>query len=96
TKTRDEWVAYFEGHEVCFAPILTMSEARAHPHNVERATFTDVDGAPHPAPAPRFSRTSTSVQGAPVPPGAHTSTALTEWGFADADVAHLKDSGAIA
>jgi alpha-methylacyl-CoA racemase len=96
TKTRDEWVAYFEGHEVCFAPILTMSEARAHPHNVERATFTDVDGAPHPAPAPRFSRTSTSVQGAPVPPGAHTSTALTEWGFAEADVAHLKDSGAIA
>src|SRR3954447_7100859 len=24
-RTRDEWVAFFAGHEVCFAPVLTMS-----------------------------------------------------------------------
>ena len=29
TKSRDEWVAFFEGTEVCFAPVLPMSEARA-------------------------------------------------------------------
>ena len=96
TKTRDEWVAFFANDEVCFAPILSMSEARAHPHNVERHTFTDVDGSPHPAPAPRFSRTPSAVQGAPVPPGAHTSTALGDWGFSAEEVTRLKDAGAIA
>ena len=69
------------GHEVCFAPVLSMSQARAHPHNVERNTFVDVDGAPQPAPAPRFSRTPSAVQGAPVAAGAHTDTALADWGF---------------
>ena len=44
--------------DVCFAPVLTMSEAAEHPHNVERQTFVDVDGVVQPAPAPRFSRTS--------------------------------------
>ena len=46
-----------EDTDVCFAPVLTMSEAAEHPHNVARATFVEVAGAPQPAPAPRFSRT---------------------------------------
>jgi alpha-methylacyl-CoA racemase len=95
TKTRDEWVAFFAGHEICFAPVLSMSEARAHPHNVDRNTFTDVEGAPHPAPAPRFSRTPSAVQGAAVKPGAHTDTVLAEWGFTESDVQSLKASGAL-
>jgi alpha-methylacyl-CoA racemase len=95
TKTRDEWVAFFAGHEICFAPVLSMSEARAHPHNVDRNTFTDVEGAPHPAPAPRFSRTPSAVQGAAVKPGAHTDTVLAEWGFTQSDVQSLKASGAL-
>lgn len=96
TKTRDEWVAFFAGTEVCFAPVLPMSEARAHPHNIAREMFVDVEGAPQPAPAPRFSRTSTAVQGAPVKPGAHTDTALAEWGFDPLEVAQLRTDGAIA
>jgi alpha-methylacyl-CoA racemase len=96
TRTRDEWVAFFAGHEVCFAPVLSMSEARGHPHNVERATFTDVEGAPQPAPAPRFSRTPTAVQSAPVKPGANTDDALRDWGFAADRITALKSSGAVA
>jgi alpha-methylacyl-CoA racemase len=96
TKTRDDWVAFFAADEVCFAPVLPMLEARAHPHNVAREMFVDVEGAPHPAPAPRFSRTTTAVQGAPVKPGAHTDTALTEWGFEGREIAQLKADGAIA
>jgi alpha-methylacyl-CoA racemase len=96
TRTRDEWVAFFAGSEVCFAPILSMSEARAHAHNVERDTFVDVGGSPHPAPAPRFSRTPSAVQGVPVKPGAHTSTALNAWGFTDDEVARLLRAGALA
>jgi alpha-methylacyl-CoA racemase len=96
TKTRDEWIAFFAGTEICFAPVLPMSEARTHPHNIAREMFVDVDGAPHPAPAPRFNRTPTEIQGAPAKPGADTDTALTEWGFEPTEVARLKSAGAVA
>jgi len=96
TKTRDEWVQFMAGHEVCFAPVLTMSEARAHPHNVARGTFVEVDGAPQPAPAPRFSRTAAQVGRAPVAPGADTDAALVDWGFTANEIITLRDAGAIA
>lgn len=96
TRTRDEWTAFFAGHDVCFAPVLTMNEARIHPHNVARGTFTEVDSAPQPAPAPRFSRTPGAVERAPVVPGADTETALAEWGFSEGEVAGLRAGGAIA
>jgi alpha-methylacyl-CoA racemase len=51
TRNRDQWAEFFAGHDVCFAPVLTMNEARAHPHNVARETFIEIDGAPQPAPA---------------------------------------------
>ena len=67
TRTRDEWCELMEGSEVCFAPVLTMSEAAEHPHNVARATFVERSGRMQPAPAPRFSRTE---PGARPPAGA--------------------------
>jgi alpha-methylacyl-CoA racemase len=39
--------------------------ATAHPHNVARATFVNIDGITQPAPAPRFSRTSAEIPSAP-------------------------------
>ena len=44
TKTRDEWCEIMEGSDVCFAPVLTMGEAHAHPHNEARGTFVEVGG----------------------------------------------------
>lgn len=44
TKTRDEWSAIMEGTDVCFAPVLTMSEATKHPHMVARDVFVERDG----------------------------------------------------
>lgn len=96
TKTRDEWCEIFEGTDACFAPVLTMSEAPAHPHNVERGTFVERNGVVQPAPAPRFSRTPAKIQRPPAFPGQHTDEVLTDWGL-DADaVAKLRASGAIA
>ena len=43
-KTRDEWCAIMEGTDVCFAPVLSLSEAPNHPHMAERKIFVDVDG----------------------------------------------------
>lgn len=68
-KTRDEWSQILEGTDACFAPVLPLSEAALHPHNVARNAFVNVSGIQHPTPAPRFSRTSSAVPtSAPVTP----------------------------
>jgi|TARA_R100001244_G_scaffold6593_40_gene8501 alpha-methylacyl-CoA racemase len=57
TKTRNQWCELMEGTDICFAPVLSLAEAKEHPHNVERKTFVDVGGLAQPAPAPRYSVT---------------------------------------
>lgn len=61
TKNQADWCALMEMTDVCFAPVLTMAEAPAHPHNQARGTFISVGGAIQPAPAPRFSVTDASL-----------------------------------
>ena len=96
TKTRDEWCAILEATDACFAPVLSMPEAAAHPHNVHRGTFTEVAGLVQPAPAPRFSRTPGAIERPPSHPGQHTDEVLADWGFSDAERAKLRDAGAVA
>jgi alpha-methylacyl-CoA racemase len=62
TKTRDEWCTIMEGTDICFAPILTMSEAPDHPHMAARKIFVSRHGVTQPAPAPRFSRTPSAIR----------------------------------
>ena len=62
TRTRDEWMAIFEGSDACVVPVLSMSEAMQHPHLQARASAVEIDGLQQTAPAPRFSRTPSSVQ----------------------------------
>jgi alpha-methylacyl-CoA racemase len=96
TKTRDEWCELLEGTDACFAPVLTMSEAPTHPHNVARGTFVTEYGVPQAAPAPRFSRTPAAIDGPPPHAGQHTAEVLAEFGF-DADrIEALRSSGAVA
>lgn len=95
-KTRDEWCELMEGTDVCFAPVLDMSEAPKHPHNVERKTFIDLEGVTQPAPAPRFSRTEPEVVSSPSVVGEHTDEVLTSIGLSDEDINTLKTSGAVA
>ncbi|MGH9014842.1 MAG: CaiB/BaiF CoA transferase family protein [Acidimicrobiia bacterium] len=95
TKTRDEWCALLERSDACFAPVLTPLEAPAHPHNRARGTFLELDGVPQPAPAPRFSRTAATVAGPPMHAGDDTEAVLGRWGFDPAEVARLREAGAV-
>ncbi len=95
TKTRAEWVEIMEGTDVCFAPVMAMSEAHTHPQNVARENFVEVAGITQPAPAPKFSRTPGRIHSPPSPPGAETESALAAWGIGDAEIEALKESGAI-
>jgi alpha-methylacyl-CoA racemase len=94
TKTRAEWCTLMEHTDVCFAPVLTMTEAAAHPHNVARGTFIEIDGAVQPRPAPRFGRTDAVAERPPARPGEHTWAVLASAGFDEADLAGLVASGA--
>ncbi len=95
TKTREEWCDILEGTDVCFAPVLSFDEAPHHPHNKTRNTFIEVDGVVQPAPAPRFSRTPSQVQGPPAAAGEHTESGLLDWGFSQEEITQLRQAGAI-
>ncbi len=95
TKTRDEWRRLLEGTDVCFAPVLSFDEATAHPHNIARRVFTEVEGITQPAPAPRFSRTHAEIHGPTPEPGDHTESVLREFGFEQDDLDRLKEDEVI-
>lgn len=95
TRSRAQWCAQLEGSNACFAPVLRMSEALTHPHNVARSTFTTVDGVAVPSPAPRFDRTPAGVARGASPPGEHTDEVLTELGTSAERIAELRGSGAV-
>ena len=78
-KTQAEWVALLEGTDVCFAPVLPLSEAPLHPHNAARKAFIDVEGIRHPAPAPRFSRTPSAIRGPAPSTASAASDVLARW-----------------
>lgn len=59
-RTLAAWRDLLEGADTCFAPVLTVDEAAAHPHHAARGAFVEADGVTQPAPAPRFSRTALS------------------------------------
>lgn len=95
TKTRDQWCVLMEGTDVCFAPVLTMSEAAQHPHNIARSTFVEIAGITQPAPAPRFSRTVADMPAPPAHPGQHTRDVLNDWGFTANEIDGLLAAGAV-
>ncbi len=95
SRTRVEWCAVMEATDVCFAPVLTMSEAARHPHNVERGTFVEIAGTLQPAPAPRFSRTPAQIEMPPAHPGQHSLEILRDWGFDAARIDALVASRAV-
>jgi alpha-methylacyl-CoA racemase len=91
-RTLKEWTEIFDGTDACVAPVLSLREAAEHPHIRARATLRHHDGALQAAPAPRFSRTETTLGAPPPRPGDHTREVLTAWGVSNA--AGLIDSGA--
>lgn len=87
TRPRDAWVAAFSGSEACVQPVLDFTDAAAHPHNVARGTLVAAGGVVQPAPAPRYSASST------IAPAMATTrddaATLAELGFTPAEIAAL-------
>ena len=95
-RTRDEWVARFEGFDACVAPVNDLGEAPDDPHLTARRAFVDVAGITQPAPAPRFSRSGPATPDAPRPPGADTDAVLLAAGLDADEVSRLRGAGVVA
>lgn len=85
TRTRDEWVQAYDGTDACVSPVLSLQEAKEHPHIVARESFVTIAGVEQPVPAPRFGRTPAGIPSAPVPLESDPRAALTAWGVADVE-----------
>jgi alpha-methylacyl-CoA racemase len=95
SKTRDEWCEIMEGSDVCFAPVLALSETANHPHIKHRNTFVESHGLTQPAPSPRFSRTAPELGRPPSHAGQHSDAVLESFGFAADEIARLRDAKAV-
>ncbi|MBF0277594.1 MAG: CoA transferase [SAR324 cluster bacterium] len=95
TKTQKEWCRILEGSDICFAPVLSISEAPQHPHNKARGSFIELEGLVQPAPTPRFSRSVPEVKHAGRNPGEDTRSVLEDWGFSESEIEQLQSKEAI-
>ena len=62
TRPAQHWCDILEGTDACFAPVVELADAAAHPHMAARGAYAMVDDVLQPAPAPRFSRTPGSIR----------------------------------
>jgi alpha-methylacyl-CoA racemase len=92
SRTQAEWAEVFADSDACCAPVLPTTEAAGHPHLEARGVYVEHDGLLQPAPAPRFSRTTTSLTTGPSTPGGATRAVLEAWGVTDVDA--LIEAGA--
>ena len=94
-RTRSEWCDLLEHEDVCFAPVLSLSEAADHPHVRDRQIYSNYNGVVQPAPAPRFSRTIPSNPGEPCTRGKHSRAILADWHFSPGEIDRLIETGAV-
>ncbi|MFA5913003.1 MAG: CaiB/BaiF CoA-transferase family protein [Burkholderiales bacterium] len=94
-KTREEWCRDMEGTDVCFAPVLSLTEAPQHAHNRARGAFVEIEGVTQPAPAPRYSRTPGAVARSAPQRGEGGAQALADWGFSEAEIEVFRARGAL-
>ncbi len=89
-RTRAEWEKVFDGSDACVSPVLSMSEAATHPHNVARDSFTEVGGLVQPRPAPRL----LGVPEQDLSPATRL-TDLSGWGLSREEADRLRGQGVL-
>jgi crotonobetainyl-CoA:carnitine CoA-transferase CaiB-like acyl-CoA transferase len=99
-KTRDEWDRLLDAEEVCYAPILDLSETCVNPQLVHRGmiqevTWPDGSRARQVGVVPRFSRTPGTLRRPPSRPGQHSHEILSELGMDRENIAALEKEGVI-
>ena len=96
TKTKAEWVEWFKGRDVAFAPMRTLPEALEDPHFKARGmVLKDARGWDHLGVPIRFRDEPARPDFEPPAHGQHTSGILRGLGYADGEIARLKAKGVV-
>lgn len=96
TKTKAEWVEWFKGRDVAFAPLRTLPEALDDPHFQARGmVLKDERGWDHLGIPIAFRDEPGRVQFDAPGHGAHGEEILRTLGFTEADVARLAERGVV-
>ncbi|AZO44929.1 CoA transferase [Mesorhizobium sp. M7D.F.Ca.US.005.01.1.1] len=92
-KSRDDWDLLFAQTDACVAPVLSLQEAKHHPHNRARNAFVTAGAFERPAPAPRFSSLQPTLATMPGDDDLSPATILARFGLAKAEIDDLVKSG---
>ena len=96
TRTQEEWTAVFDGTDACTTPVLALSQAPGHPHNMKRDVFGGPAEHRLPRPSPRFDGKDGVELSDNPEPGADTAALLRELGLGSYEITLLLESGAAA
>ena len=99
-KTRDEWFQELRRQDVCVAPVYSLDEVFADPHVRHRRMLAEVE---HPqlgtvrqvGIGAKLSGTPGSIRSLGPRLGEHTDVVLREVGYSEAEVAWLRQAGAV-
>jgi crotonobetainyl-CoA:carnitine CoA-transferase CaiB-like acyl-CoA transferase len=100
SRTREEWVRAFEGHDCCVTPVLDLGEARGDPQHRARGMFVT---AAHPtegdvlqfAPPFKLSDFEFEVTRPAPAAGEHSAELLRELGLDEARIRALREAGVV-
>ena len=99
SKTLEEWIAHFDGADVCVSPALNMHESFGHTQVQSSGLVRDyqhpvIGTYPGTRPAPKFSNLPIRDSLPPPRLGEHSVEILMEHGFQDEEIESLLASGA--
>ena len=100
TKTADEWFAILNAVDVCAAPVLTLSESFADPHNIARKMVVEVETpegrVKQVGIAPKLSETPGQVRHTAPTSGQQTDEVLASLGFDAEMIARYREEEVVA
>ena len=94
TRTKAQWLEWFKGRDIAFAPMKTLPEVLEDPHFKARGmVLKDARGWDHLGVPIRFAQEPAAPVFDPPAHGQHSSALLRELGYAEAQIAQFKSRG---